>query len=584
MPRNGHKQSKPYKDELLFELEMRQTRSQMELERLEIRCQAVQTTLQRFKKLYDNSPIGFITFDHSARILNMNRAAATLLEVAPASVFGLSITILISVRSCPRFMEHLRTVRRANGEAVSTHLEMIAGKHGRTDVQLVTSAVLIGHERIFETALIDLTAQKAAAEAILRAREHAESIVSTIPYPVLVVDAKTRVIGANAAFYFLFLTSDSQVVNWPITELPDVTWPAPIWEDIIRKTMAEGRPVEGMIVRAETRRGSALILNANIRRLNSVGPAVREEYLLIAFEDITRRQRAEEERELILAELQESQARLEVRVKERTEELNQSYAQLRALGEQLVLAHEQEQRRIARELHDQIGQDLTALKITLSRGKSANQDEAKKALQEAAGITEELLQTVRSICGSLRPQVLDDLGLIPGIQWHIKTFAARTGVEITFDIGGAVNEDRLTPIVKSTIFRVIQEALTNVSRHAKTNVASVILSMRNGSVDFSIRDGGAGFDPTDIAKRNSTGISSMRERISLVSGKFEIASSPGQGTIINARIPVPHNDYPTLKSEENENRSNHGKSSSNQNRIGGRSSPGAQGTKIPSRQ
>src|SRR6185295_7275278 len=104
-----------------------------------------------------------------------------------------------------------------------------------------------------------------------------------------------------------------------------------------------------------------------------------------------------------------------------------------------------------------------------------------------------LLRNVRNICGTLRPQVLDDLGLVAGLQWHIKTFGDRTGLDVTFDFG-ALDEARLSPIVKTTVFRVIQEALTNVSRHADTQVASVMLAMRNGFLEFSIRDGGKGFD------------------------------------------------------------------------------------------
>jgi two-component system, NarL family, sensor histidine kinase UhpB len=208
-------------------------------------------------------------------------------------------------------------------------------------------------------------------------------------------------------------------------------------------------------------------------------------------------------------------------------------------------------------LHDQIGQDLTALKIMLSRGKIASPGEAHKTLQEAAALTEELLQTVRNICGTLRPQVLDDLGLVAGLQWHVKTFAARTGLEIKFDLG-AVDETRLSPIIQSTIFRVIQEALTNVSRHAGTKNASVALSMRDGAVEFSIADDGRGFDVAEIGKKASTGISSMRERLSLAQGQFEIRTAPGKGAIIKARIAASIEDQNTES-----NRSHHGKGHTN---------------------
>lgn len=578
MTRNEHKKSRLPKDQLVCDLELRQTQTALALEHSELRRRALEVTLHRFKRLYENSPVGFITFDHLGRILEINQAATRLLEVSAASVLGLSMTVVIAETSCGAFMEHLRKSRRAAGNPVSTEVDMISGRSTHVSVQMVTSALLLETGRIFETALIDLTAQTAAAQAITRAREYAENIVGAIPYPVVVVDSRGRINGANPAFYNLFQTSETQVVNWPLSQLPDVNWNSSDLENVLMRVLASGRPIEGLLTRAEVRGASILTLNLNARRLVSQSNPDRAEYLLVAFEDITKRRRAEEDRELLLTELQESQARLEVRVKERTSELAHSYSQLRTVGEQLVLAHESEQRRIARELHDQIGQDLTALKIILSRGKNADLDEARQTLNEAHALTDEILQTVRNICSTLRPQVLDDLGLVAGIQWHIKTFAARCGLEIAFDVTAPFDESRLSPIVKSAIFRVIQEALTNVSRHAGAKAASVILAMRNGHVEFSIRDGGRGFDVTETSKRASTGISGMRERLSLVQGRFEISSSPGQGTIIRAQIPAP--PVHEKKSESNRN-NDYGKGTPNQDRAGRRPSSRAQGTQIP---
>lgn len=579
MPRNGITRSK---DELVCELEFRQTRTQQTMDQLEIRRGVVESSLLRLQRLYQNSPIGFITYDHASRILDINQAAIRLLKITPAAVVGLSMTVLISNTSAARFMEHLRRSRRTGGgSAVSTEVEMIAGQGGKVDVQLVTSTVTLDSGRIFETALIDLTAQKAASDAVAKAKEYAEVIVTTIPYPVVVLDQRARIVSANAAFYYLFQTSESQVVHWPMGELPDVTWLSPTLEAAFQKAINEGRPVDGLILRAEIRRGSLLTLNVNARRLTTHTGSNRE-FLLVAFEDITRRQRAEEDRELVLQQLQESQLRLEARVKERTQELGKSYEKLRALGEQLVLAHESEQRRIARELHDQIGQDLTALKITLSRGKTGKAEQALEALQEAEAMTDELLQTVRNICGTLRPQVLDDLGLIAGLQWHVRTFSARTGLDITFDFG-TVDETRLSPIVKSTIFRVIQEALTNVSRHAETTTASVMLAMRRRAVEFSIRDGGKGFDAAAALKTGTSGVSGMRERLSLVQGVFEISSFPQQGTVIRATIPLPplQDNQDTQQTEMHGrpnqlNRNNNGKKPTNQSSHSRRSSSSPQ--------
>ena len=558
MPRNGHMRRQPLRDEFLCPLELRQTQAELAVENLELQRRALEKTLHRTKALLDNSPVGFITFDHACKIIDVNKAAAKLLQVNQPAILGLPMNALISGRTCRRFIEHLRKARHAGGDPVFCEIEMIGGKNGRLLVQIVTSALCVGDERIFETALIDLTPLKVAGEEVARAREYAESIISTIPFPVLVLDEKTRVQGANAAFYHLFQTGEVLTLQWPITELPDIEWKTPGLEASLLRVFTDGRPISDLQVRAESR-GSALMLNMSVRRLKNPSASTSLPYLLVAFEDIPRRQRAEDDRELLLAELQASQLRLEARVQERTHELGKSYVQLRTLGEQLVLAHESEQRRIARELHDQIGQDLTALKMTLSRGKNADPKEALQTLREAEALTEELLQTVRNICSTLRPQVLDDLGLLHGLEWHIKTFATRTGMEISIDLQ-PLDESRLSPIIQSTIFRVIQEALTNVSRHAKTKTAAVTLAAVDDTVQFSVRDNGKGFDAADAARNSSTGLSSMRERVSLVGGKFEISSAPRKGTIITARIPLPRQ----LATNSEQNRTDYGQNSSNQ--------------------
>jgi signal transduction histidine kinase len=283
------------------------------------------------------------------------------------------------------------------------------------------------------------------------------------------------------------------------------------------------------------------------------------------------------EREDIMAGLHHAQAGLLQRIDDDAAELAASALRMRELSTALVLAHEEEQRRIGRELHDQIGQDLTALKIILNRGKTGGHNEALIACKEASELTDEILQTVRTICGTLRPQVLDDLGLVAGLQWHITTFAARTKLDITFDMG-KIEESTLTPLIKSTVFRVIQEALTNVSRHANTQTASVMLGMRNDSLEFSIRDGGRGFDPAAVGSSSSTGVSSMRERLSLVGGHFQLSSSPGHGVLIRAIIPIFAPPNPTNSEPNRTNQ--HGKRTQDQNHNSRRPSLGAQGPQI----
>lgn len=242
-------------------------------------------------------------------------------------------------------------------------------------------------------------------------------------------------------------------------------------------------------------------------------------------------------REALITSLQSDNKQLLIRIDKDTLDLTNAEERLRTLSTELILAHEQEQRRIAREMHDELGQDLTALKMLIGRCKTADREQAKELLGEAGEVSETLLQTVRDICSRLRPQVLDDLGLIAGLSVHLKNFGSRSGLVIEFE-HGAIDEWQLTPIVRSVVFRVIQEAVTNVARHAKCQNAKVNVGIDGEALVFTIEDDGCGFDMERVKENPSTGLSSMVERLLLVNGVCEIASAPNRGTKITARIPL----------------------------------------------
>ncbi|HUS35271.1 MAG TPA: sensor histidine kinase [Verrucomicrobiae bacterium] len=242
-------------------------------------------------------------------------------------------------------------------------------------------------------------------------------------------------------------------------------------------------------------------------------------------------------REAAITSLESDNQLLLIRID--TDALNLATAEerLRGLSTELILAHEQEQRRIARELHDELGQQLTALKMLLNRGKSAEGGSAKELFVEASELSETLLQTVRDICSRLRPQVLDDLGLMAGLSVHLKNFGSRSGLTIQFE-HGAIDEQRLSPIAQSVVYRVIQEAVTNVARHAKVEHALVRITMDAEVLVFVVQDKGCGFDPERVKETTSTGLSSMVERVLLLDGSCEIVSAPNVGTTVTARIPL----------------------------------------------
>jgi PAS domain S-box-containing protein len=215
--------------------------------------------------------------------------------------------------------------------------------------------------------------------------------------------------------------------------------------------------------------------------------------------------------------------------------------QLEALAKQTLKAQEEERFRLSRELHDDIGQSLTALKLALQRAqrKSGN-EEVLSFMQEASDGTRHLLEAVRNIAYRLRPAHLTDLGLMSSLRWHIDKVVRPTGLSCT--LGGNLKEIRLPAELEVCCFRVAQEALNNVIKHARATRIEVHLDRLADSITLSVRDDGIGFDVSKAyltaENANSLGLIGMRERIAAMNGWLEVNSSPGHGTEIIATLPL----------------------------------------------
>jgi PAS domain S-box-containing protein len=214
---------------------------------------------------------------------------------------------------------------------------------------------------------------------------------------------------------------------------------------------------------------------------------------------------------------------------------------LQNLSQRLVEVQETERRRIARELHDEIGQALTALKIdlqTMQRSPAALP--LAPYLEETVGIVERTLQQVRNLSLDLRPSLLDDLGLVPALRWCVDRQAQRAGINVQF--AAEPLEKRLPADVETTCFRVVQEALTNVVRHAQARQVSIELQRRDEDLLVAIRDDGVGFDVQRALQRatrgESLGLPGMQERVLLAGGQIEIESAPAHGTEVRIRLPM----------------------------------------------
>jgi signal transduction histidine kinase len=201
----------------------------------------------------------------------------------------------------------------------------------------------------------------------------------------------------------------------------------------------------------------------------------------------------------------------------------------------VVQAQELERRRLARELHDETGQALTSILLGLKPLEEALADHpARDALAELREHVVSALQDVRRLAVELRPAVLDDYGLVPALERLTESFAEPTGMRVDFH--SALGETRLPGEVETALYRVVQESLTNIVKHANARRVSVSVARRDSMVAAVIEDDGAGFDLRKVGD-DGIGLLGMRERLALIDGRLEIESRPGAGTTIVAEVP-----------------------------------------------
>jgi PAS domain S-box-containing protein len=228
---------------------------------------------------------------------------------------------------------------------------------------------------------------------------------------------------------------------------------------------------------------------------------------------------------------------LDITERKRAEQaLAKTTEQLRTLPAHLQRNREEERSRIARELHDEIGQALTGIKLSLETIKSRRPDSDKAVVEQAIELTNELIGRVRDLSLDLRPAMLDDLGLLAALRWHFGRYTAQTRVKVEFKHTG-IEERRFAPEIDTAAYRIVQEALTNVARHAQVDKVAVEINAEQERLRIEIRDEGVGFDPGALSAAQTGGLSGMRERAIMLGGKFSLESTLGGGTVIEVTLP-----------------------------------------------
>ena len=395
-------------------------------------------------------------------------------------------------------------------------LALLAGLFGWHPDQMLVTAAAVGTAVVAGAlALVyrQITRRQAVEGALHNVEARVSSMVEAAMDAIITVDESQHVVLFNAAAEAMFRCPREQAIGAPLARFIPERFRAGHERHVGRfgesgissRRMGALRIVVGL----RSDRGEFPI-DASISQITESG----KKFYTVILRDVTERIRAEEA-------------------------LRHSQTELRELAYATNSVREQEKSRIARELHDELGQALTALKLDLtwlSERLPAGQEAIAEKLGAMQAMIDGTVAATRRISADLRPMMLDDLGLVPAAEWLVQEFTQRTGIPCELRV--ASPELELKDPHATAVFRILQESLTNVARHAQAQRVEVALGRVDGSVTLNVRDNGRGFSLDDPRRPNSFGLMGLRERVSLLGGEVRIESQPARGTALHVQIPL----------------------------------------------
>ena len=369
------------------------------------------------------------------------------------------------------------------------------------------------------------------------------------------LDEQGRIVEANLTGAALLGVERSRLINRPLVRF---VAPAsqPIFLAFLNRVCAgTGKQVcEAALIRAD-----AAVFLASFHGSSAIPVGGPQKWCRVSISDITSLKQAEEAQRRIESlatanrtlgleivrrqAAQEALKQSEQQSRQLLAKSRQMQEQLRLLSRQFLSAQEEERKRISRELHDVIAQTLTGINVRLAALKKEAALSTRglgQSIARTQKLVERSVNLVHRFARELRPAVLDDLGLIPALHTYMKSFSEQTGIRVSLSASAAVNKVNIDK--RTVFFRVAQEALTNVARHAHASQVEVRIQKLNGVFCMKIKDNGKGFPAGGVLyvnRKKRLGLLGMRERVEMVRGKFAIESVPGNGTTILAQIPFP---------------------------------------------
>jgi len=465
----------------------------------------IEESEMRLRTILDTDPECIKLMDEDACLLDINRAGLLMVEADNKDkILGISALQLVDGSQQKQFARMVKDAFR--GKSGNLEFEMITFKGNRRWCELSVVPFLNTDKKVISALGVtkDITERKQAETAVRVSEEKYRTLVEQAADSIALYDSDGLLLDTN--------TSASRLLGYSREEfngmrLTDVLLPEEIAENPVQFDVLSSGISTVKIRRMRRKDGTVVITEVRSQQL----PDGR---FLSVIRDMTERIKAEEE-------------------------LKSSYKAVRSLTAHLQNIREEERTNIAREIHDELGQQLTVLKMDvawLNKRFHGTDEKVNQRLKDLLVMLDETVQSVRRISSQLRPSLLDDLGLTAAMEWQLGEFEKRAGIKTSFN--APHDEIPIPEAAKTALFRIFQESLTNVVRHSGAKKLAVSLKEADHSLVMTIADNGKGFDPQKVGDKKTLGILGMKERTEMIGGTYVINSMPGQGTSVIVSVPV----------------------------------------------
>ena len=461
-----------------------------------------------------------VTVDESQRVVQFNAAAERVFRWPRAAVIGQKLDMLIPERFRASHAAHVerfgRTATTSRSMGAQTVLHGLRADGEEFPIEASISQHSEDGGKLFTVILRDITQRVSGEELLARSEARLRGILDSAMDAIITVDDRQHIVLFNRAAEEVFQCPRDEAIGAPLSWFIPERFRGGHAGHLRRfgedgggasRRMGRGGP---RVVMGLRRNGEEFPIDASISRLTENG----QQFFTVILRDVTERVKAEQA-------------------------LRESKEEIQSLALIASAAREQEKSRIARELHDELGQALTALKIDvgwLRDSLAGAGDELQRKLASMQVLLDGTVAAARRISADLRPMMLDDLGLTAAAEWLAQNFTNRTGIPCELVLGKGDLE--LADPYATAVFRVLQESLTNIAKHAAAAQVEVTLEREGREVALTVRDDGKGFAPAEPRKPGSFGLIGLRERAYLLGGTISVESAPGEGTVVELRIPV----------------------------------------------